>query len=144
MTVGDGCEEQLVRRFYDEAWNRWDDAVVDELLGEGFTFRGSLGAEVVGRDGWREYRDRLRRAVPDLRNEIVELISGPGRAAARLRYSGHHRGVLLGHLGWGAPIEWAGAAFFRCADGQLAAAWVLGDLDALRRQLTTSGPEPTT
>jgi len=124
-----------VSRFYDEAWNRWDDAAVDELLAAEFTFRGSLGDEVIGRDGWREYRDRLRRAVPDLHNEIIELISGPGQVAARLRYFGHQHGVLLGRLGWEQPIEWAGATFFRCAAGQLTSAWVLGDLDALRRQL---------
>jgi hypothetical protein len=45
--------ENLVRRFYEEAWNRWDDTVVDALLAEDFVFRGSLGDEVRGRDGWR-------------------------------------------------------------------------------------------
>jgi hypothetical protein len=43
--------------------------------------------------------------------------------------------VLLGVPGCGAPIDYAGAAFFTAADGVLVAAWVLGDLDSLRRQL---------
>jgi predicted ester cyclase len=73
---------------------------------------------------------------PDFHNEIVELVSSQGRAAARLVYSGHHHGVLLGHRGHGAPIRYEGAAFFRCAAGQLAAAWVLGDIEALRQQLS--------
>jgi predicted ester cyclase len=135
--VAESREEWLVRRFYDDAWNRWDDDVVDDLLAVDFSFRGSLGQEVMGRDGWRAYRDRVRRAVPDFHNEIVELIRAPDRAAARLVYSGHHRGVLLGRLGRGAPIRYSGAAFFHCADEQLVSAWVLGDIDALYRQIRT-------
>lgn len=138
--MGDSTEAELVRRFYGEAWNRWDDSVVDELLAEGFTFRGSLGDEVQGRRGWRGYRDAIRSAVPDFHNEIVELITAPGQAAARLRYTGHHHGALLGQQGSGAAIEYEGAAFFRCADGRLTSAWVLGDIDRLRRQIQAGVP----
>lgn len=131
-----GTEEScLVRRFYDDAWNRWDNDVIDELLAEDFEFRGSLGDEVRGRDEWRAYRDRVRHAVPDFHNEIIDLVSAPGRAAARLRYTGHHQGVLLGRHGRGQPIAYDGAAFFACTRGRLTSGWVLGDLDALRRQV---------
>jgi predicted ester cyclase len=93
--------------------------------------------ERVGRrrGEWRTYRDRIRRAVPDFHNEVVDLVTAPGRVAARLRYTGHVRGALLGRLGYGRAIAYDGAAFFDCPGGRLAAGWVLGDLDALRRQL---------
>lgn len=129
--------ERLVTDFYRLAWNRWDDGVVESLLAPDFAFRGSLGTEVRGRDGWRGYRDVIRAAVPDFHNEVVELVAAGDRAAARLRYTGHHRGTLLGVAGHGAPIEYAGAAFFTATGGLLATAWVLGDLDTLRRQLAT-------
>ncbi|HVV18963.1 MAG TPA: ester cyclase [Pseudonocardiaceae bacterium] len=127
--------EQLVDAFYQRAWNRWDDSAVDELLAPDFTFRGSLGDQVSGRAGWRGYRDVIRAAVPDFHNEVVDLVVSGDRAAARLRYTGHHEGVLLGVQGSGAPIEYSGAAFFTAVGGQLADAWVLGDLEGLRRQL---------
>jgi len=82
-------------------------------------------------------RDRVRRAVPDFQNDIVDLVTAPGRAAARLRYSGHHHGVLLGRQGHGRLIAYDGAAFLHCAEGRLTSAWVLGDLDALRGQVDT-------
>ncbi|MQA27897.1 MAG: hypothetical protein GEU94_21125 [Micromonosporaceae bacterium] len=135
-----GIEASLVRQFYQRAWNLWDDGVVDDVMAPDFVFRGSLGDEVRGRSGWRAYRDQIRAAVPDFHNEIVDLVTSPGRAAARLRYTGHHRGVLLGHQGRGQWIEYAGAAFFTVMDGHLASAWVLGDLDALRRQARPDGP----
>jgi predicted ester cyclase len=127
--------EDLVDDFYSRAWNRWDDDVVDEILGPGFAFRGSLGDEVRGREGWRGYRDTVRVALPDLHNEVMDLVVSGDRAAARLRYTGHHVGTVLGVRGRGAAIEFAGAAFFTAADGLLTSAWVLGDLDGLRPQL---------
>jgi hypothetical protein len=33
----------LVERFYGELWNRWNDPAVEDTLGPGFAFRGSLG-----------------------------------------------------------------------------------------------------
>jgi hypothetical protein len=43
-----------VLRFYADAWNRWDDRAVDELLTTDFTFRGSLRDHAHGRDEDKE------------------------------------------------------------------------------------------
>ncbi|GLZ33520.1 hypothetical protein Lesp02_57080 [Lentzea sp. NBRC 105346] len=127
---------ELVQRFYADAWNRWDSSVLPSLLAPDFEFRGSLGDTVYGIHGWCTYRDKVRAASPDFHNEIVSLVVDGPEAAARLRYSGHHNGVLLGVPGTGVLFEYAGAAFFTARDGLLTSAWVLGDLDGLRRQLS--------
>jgi steroid delta-isomerase-like uncharacterized protein len=136
--VDEGGTERLVRGFYADAWNRWDDEAVDSLLADDFTFRGSLGDEVRGRDGFRAYRDKVRAALPDFHNELVDLVAAGTRAAARLRYSGHQHGELLGVAPTGAFVSYAGAAFFTAGSGRLARVWVLGDLDDLRRQLAAA------
>ena len=59
----------LVTRFYAVLWNAWDDAAVETVLADDFAFRGSLGTETIGRDGWRAYRDAVRQAAPDFRND---------------------------------------------------------------------------
>jgi steroid delta-isomerase-like uncharacterized protein len=127
---------ELVERFYERLWNGWDDAAVERTLTDDFTFRGTLGTETVGRDGWRGYRDVIRRGAPDFRNEIVDLVVDGDRAAARMRYTGTHQGPLLGLAATGRAFGYDGAAFFRARSGLLAHAWVLGDLDGLRRSLT--------
>ena len=126
----------LVHRFYDDLWNRWDDEQVDSVLSFGFEFRGSLGTETVGRDGWRAYRDTIRAGSADFHNSVVTLIAEEAQAAARLLYSGTHTGTLLGLPATGRRFEYAGTAFFTSANGLLTSAWVLGDLDGLRRQLS--------
>lgn len=141
MTADDA--EGLVRRFYRQLWNEWDDGAVSATLSEGFTFRGSLGDETLGRDGWRRYRDQVRAGSADFHNELVELVCQPGRAAARVRCSGHHTGPLLGFPPATPPrtFRYDVAAFFRVSDGFITAAWVLGDLDRLRRQLASPGED---
>lgn len=126
----------LVRRFYDVLWNAWDDDTVASVLDPALRFRGSLGQETVGLGQWRAYRDGVRRGSPDFRNEIVDLVAGQEGAAARLRWSGTHTGPLLGIAATGRSFSYDGAAFFHVRDGLLAEIWVVGDLDALRVQLT--------
>jgi steroid delta-isomerase-like uncharacterized protein len=125
----------LVRRFYRDVWNRWDDEAVDQLLAEDFVFRGSLGDEERGRDGFRAYRARVRAAFPDFRSEIIELVAEGERAAVHLRFSGTHQGALFATAPTGRSITYEAAAFLRSRDNQLREAWVLGDLDGLRAQL---------
>jgi len=126
---------ELVEGFYSELWNRWNDAAVDGTLSPAFTFRGSLGAQTSGRQGWRRYRDLVRAGSADFHNEIVDLVCDGQRAAARLRYTGTHTGLLLGVPATQRRFEYSGAAFFTADQQRLTSAWVLGDLDGLRHQL---------
>lgn len=125
-----------MRRYYDELWNAWTLDVADELLAPDIRFRGSLGVDVVGVAAFREYVRRVQRAFPDFHNAVLELVAEPERVAARLAYTGTHRGELFGIAPTGRRIRYAGAAFFRLAGGRIGEGWVLGDLDGLRRQLT--------
>jgi predicted ester cyclase len=125
----------LVRRFYERLWNAWDDTAVDEVLHPKVRFRGSLGNETVGRDGWRGYRDLVRAGSADFHNEVLDVVCESDRAAARLEYSGTHTGELLGVPPTQRRFSYAGAAFFAVEDGLLRSIWVLGDLETLRRQL---------
>lgn len=125
----------LIETFYEELWNRWNDAAVDDTLDLRFAFRGSLGQETVGRDEWRAYRDSIRAGSADFHNEVVTLVCEGQRAAAQLRFTGTHTGPLLDLPATRRSFEYAGAAFFVVADQRLRSAWVLGDLDRLRRQL---------
>jgi steroid delta-isomerase-like uncharacterized protein len=128
--------QPLVQVFYDELWNAGNDALVEEVLDESFQFRGSLGQSTVGRDQWRSYRDSVRAASADFHNEVVTLVAAEEQVAARLRYTGTHTGPLLGIAATGRHFSYDGAAFFVAAHGRLRSAWVLGDLDGLRRQLS--------
>jgi predicted ester cyclase len=87
---------ELVRAFYSDLWNRWDDAAVDRVLAEDFAFRGTLGNRTNGPESWRGYRDLIRAGSSDFHNDIRSLLVDGDRAAARLLYGGTHDGLLAG------------------------------------------------
>ena len=126
---------RLVRMFYADLWNRWDDAAVDTVLAPDFSFRGSLGNQTRGRDEWRQYRDLVRAGSSDFWNDVQTLIVDADTAAARLLYSGTHDGPLAGIEPTRRRFSYAGAAFFVAHHGQLTSAWVLGDRAGLHAQL---------
>ena len=127
----------LVEAFYLEVWNQADEDRAREILAESFRFRGSLGAERVGPDGFLANMRDVHRALGDYRCIIDGLVTDGDRAAARMRFTGTHRAEFLGVAATGRQVTWAGAAFFRFERERIAELWVLGDLAELRRQLTT-------
>ena len=89
------ANKKLVRRMFEEAWNQGNLDVVDELLAANATdhhdpdvpsFPEHLKAQIVAN----------RRAFPDLRFTIEELIAEGDIVACRLTLSGTHRGVFNG------------------------------------------------
>jgi len=60
----------LVACYYNEMWNKWNFALVDELLAKDISFCGSLGTETRGRTGFCDYMRRVQDAFPDFHNAI--------------------------------------------------------------------------
>jgi predicted ester cyclase len=125
----------LVERFYNEVWNQADERAAREILHRNFIFRGSLGPERRGPDGFIDYLRAVHAALAGFTCTIEELIEMQERAAAKMLFRGTHRALLFGIEATGRDIVWNGAAFFKVKDGLIAELWVLGDIDAVKRQL---------
>jgi steroid delta-isomerase-like uncharacterized protein len=115
-------------RYYNEMWNKWNFALVDELLAQDISFRGLLGTETRGRTAFCDYMPRVQDAFPDFHNAIEEMIGERNRVCARLTYTRRHCGEIFGAAPAGKKVSYAGAAFFRIENGQIVQGWVLGDL----------------
>lgn len=125
----------LIRRYYDDLWNKWDLGVANEIIAPDISFRGSLAVTANGLEGFREYVGVVRAAFPDFHNSIDELIAEGNTVVARLTYTGTHRGKLFGIAPTGNRVTYMGIAVFKIADGKIRDAWVLGDTQSLFRQL---------
>ena len=129
---------ELVRFFYEKFWNEIDLGMADEILHPDVTFRGSVGVGASGRRDVCDYVLMVTTALSGYRCEVESLIADGDRAAAKVRFSGLHRGEFLGYPPTGRRVEWMGAAFFVAEKGMLRDIWVLGDLESLRSQLGSS------
>jgi steroid delta-isomerase-like uncharacterized protein len=130
----------LVERFYDVVWNRADEAEARNILAADFRFRASLGPELRGPGGFIAYLRSVHAALDNFTCTIEEIIATQDRAAARMSFCGTHRGKFFGIAPTGREIRWNGAAFFTIVGDKITELWVLGDIEAVRRQLTPEHP----
>jgi predicted ester cyclase len=133
----------LVERFYNEVWNQADEGTAREILHRNFVFRGSLGPDLRGLDGFIAYLRAVHAAFAGFTCTVEELIEMPERVAAKMLFRGTHCAPLFGVEATGRDIVWNGAAFFKIRDGLIAELWVLGDIDAVKRQLLPEASHPS-
>jgi steroid delta-isomerase-like uncharacterized protein len=118
--------KHIIRRYYAELWNEWSPRALDDLISPDIVFRGSIGTAVRGIEEFRAYVNRIRNAFPDFQNRVDELIGEGTSVAARLTYTGTHRGEILGFRGSGARISYPGIAVFHVSDGKVGEGQVFG------------------
>jgi len=127
--------KQQVQRFYEVLWDAHDKEAIPTILHKDFTFRGSLGQEKKGHQGFAEYVDMVHYALGEYRCTIEELVAEQTRVFTKMSFSGLHRGDFMGFRPTGKRVTWQGCALFTF-DGELIAdVWVLGDLKGLEGQL---------
>jgi predicted ester cyclase len=133
---------ELVERFYNLVWNKADETEARRILARDFRFRGSLGPELRGPDGFIAYMRSVHAALGGFTCQIEEVIAAGDQAAARMSFYGRHRGRFFGIEPSGREIRWSGAAFFETRGGTIIELWVLGDIEEVRRQLEPQRAAP--
>ncbi len=126
--------KELIRSYYD-MWNSKDFSDADRLLDPDIRFRGSLDITANGIQGFKEYAGLLTIAFPNLYHAIEIMVVEEPMAAAYVTYTGTHEGQLFEYAPSGRRICYSGASFFLCKHGKISSINVLGDLNALNKQL---------
>lgn len=123
----------LVRRYYEELWNRRDPAVADELFAPGFRL---FPDSDPGPEGVKQFYTRLLTAFPDLWVRVDDLIAAEGnKVVARFALGGTHRGEFLGIPATGKPLAIEEITIWRIADRTIAERWTAVDALAVVQQL---------
>jgi steroid delta-isomerase-like uncharacterized protein len=123
--------ERLIEQFFEGLWNRDEPGLPDRILSDDLHFRGTLGSEASGREQFLAYVAGVRSAFPDWHCRIEEIIDAGDRAAARMTFSGTHRGELRGLAPTGRRVSYPGVTLFRFERGRIAEVWALGDTQQL-------------
>jgi len=127
--------KEQVHKFYEVLWDAHDKEAIPSVLEENFTFRGSLGQEKRGHDGFAEYVDMVHKALGEYKCIIEELVAEGNKVFAKMTFTGIHRDEFMGYPPTRKRVSWNGCALFTF-DGELIKdVWVLGDLKNLEEQL---------
>jgi steroid delta-isomerase-like uncharacterized protein len=89
-----------------------------------------------GRETWRQGFEMMRRAFPDLRADIEDIVADRDKVAVRVRFRGTHAGEFLGFPATGRTVEYVSHEFYRIADGLIAEEWICSDMATLLGQLS--------
>jgi steroid delta-isomerase-like uncharacterized protein len=126
----------LSRRLLEEAFNKGNLDVIDELLAEGFVNHdAALPGPQVGIDGAKASITGYRDAFPDLKITIEDQIAGGDGVATRWSASGTHQGELMGMPATGKQATVTGITIDRIVDGRIAESWTNWDTLGLMQQL---------
>lgn len=128
-------ERDLIGRFYEELWNRHDFSHINSILHTDVVFRGSLGNEKIGYEGFMEYVDGIHFSLGEYKCVIEEIVCESSKVFAKMLFHGVHRNMFLGFEPTNRTVAWQGAALFTICGEKISQVWVLGDLHSLEKQL---------
>ena len=135
-------QKEVVRIFYKDMWDHANTALVPRLFHPDFTFRGSLGPQLVGHEQFIGYVRFVTGALDHYTSDILALVEERNQVFGKLRFHGHHRRELFDIAPTGRHVWWYGTPIFTF-DGELVKdLWVLGDIHGLIGRLKgmSSGP----
>lgn len=127
----------MVRRIVEEAINKGEMAVVDEVLADSYVYHVP-GNEVRGPDGFKLYVAMMRTALPDLKITIENMVAEGDMVASRFTIRGTHQGDFMGIAATGKQVTIAEAVFIRFEGGKEVEAWPYTDTLSIYQQLGVS------
>jgi steroid delta-isomerase-like uncharacterized protein len=131
--------KQLVRRWFDEVWNRRDAAAVARMLSKNAVAHGlgANGEDLIGPDGFAPFHSAFLNGFADLHLTVEDLIEEDDRVAVRWRVTGTLSGEGLGVAPTGKRMAITGMTIVRVQDGLIAEGWNNFDVLGMHQQLGT-------
>jgi predicted ester cyclase len=137
-TVAWSRQKEIVRLFYKEMWDHAETALVPQIFHPDFTFRGSLGPQLVGHREFIGYVEFVTGALGEYTSDILAIAEEGNQVFAKLRFHGLHRRELFGVPPSGRRVWWHGMPVFTFDGGLVRDLWVLGDIHGLIERLKGS------
>ena len=128
-------QKEVVRAFYKDMWDYADKSQIPKIFHEGFTFRGSLGPELIGYDQFAGYVDWVTSALGQYTTDILAMIEEGNRVGGKMRFHGYHRKELFGVAPSGRHVWWIGMPIFTFDGLKVRDLYVLGDIYGLIARL---------
>jgi steroid delta-isomerase-like uncharacterized protein len=126
----------IVRRLYEEVWNRRKLEVVNELISPSHALQGpTIFGSSIGPEAYKHQVSNLLEAYPDLRWAIEDIIAEKDKVVACWTYSGTHRGDYMGVPATNKKVSVGGMTIHHIAGGKIIDSHTNWDALGLMRQL---------
>jgi steroid delta-isomerase-like uncharacterized protein len=113
----------VVRRYFEEGWNKGNLATIDELVSPGCVWHKPDREQAVGPQAVKDAIERYRRAFPDLHCTIDGQLADGDTVVTRWSVEGTQAGELMGISPTGNRVDCAGIVIHRFVGGKIVEAW---------------------
>ena len=128
--------KELIRRFYEEVWDRGNLDVCDEVFAPGYERHDFRSTEPVsGPEGQKQIAADFRAAFPDLHFVVDLLVAEDDYVVGRWTATGVHSCRWGTVEPTGRSVRFSGANIFRFESGKVVEIWTHRDDLGLREQL---------
>jgi steroid delta-isomerase-like uncharacterized protein len=128
--------KSVVRRLFEDVWNKGSMPVADELFAPTYAHHDSSTPDVGrGPESEKKRATLYRTAFPDVRFTIEDLIAEGETVTARWSCRGTHKGDLNGIAATGKQFNITGVSNARFTNGKMVEGWVNWDALGLMQQL---------
>jgi steroid delta-isomerase-like uncharacterized protein len=127
----------IVRRLYEEVWNKRRLEVVDELISPSHALNDPLASDA--QIGPRLYKQRVvefTNSFPDSRFMIEDMIAEKGKVVASWTFSGTHKGEFRDIPATGKKVSVEGITIHHITNGKILDSYARWDVLGLMRQLS--------
>ena len=125
----------LVRRFFEDGWNKQNLALVDELLSADYVDHNLPPGFPPTRDGFKQSASMYWSGFPDGRLTIEDQVAEGDVVVTRWSGRATHTGEFMGIAPTGKQVAVDGITINRVADGKFVETWLQFDRLGLLQQL---------
>jgi predicted ester cyclase len=132
--------EETLRRFLDEVWNRGKVEACADFLAPAYTIRHDPGdpwdGQTLDLRGFQERLTQSRQPFPDQRFEIQEIVGEGDVLACAWLWTGTHLGPVGPFLPTGKTVTLSGITLYDFEEGRIRGHWQVVDRLSLLQQLS--------
>lgn len=122
---------------YDEILNKGNLDAFEELCAPNFVKHAIPPSPDYGIEGSKQSVLMLRKALPDIKYTVDDMIEDGDKLVARWSAKGTHKGEFMGIPPTGKQVTFSGIEIIRVEDGKAVEEWEELDRAGLMQQLTT-------
>jgi predicted ester cyclase len=138
--MAETAHEALLQRYIETVWDQGNTAALDDFLAPDYRRHRSPSAAPLDRNGQKMLLNLFRDAFPDIRIEVVDVISDSDKIAFRSMMQGTHTGEFFGIAPTGKSVKFNLMDIIRIENGKFAEQWGGPDMYDLLRQLDAVQP----
>ena len=135
------ANKQLIRRWFEEVWNKGRADAIEEMFDENGVAHGLSDDPANPIKGPREFRPfhtLFRQAFPNMIVVVEDIVAEGDKVAARCSVRGKHEGAFGERAATQAPVEFTGMVIARIDNGKIVEAWNNFDFMTMYKQIGLS------